>query len=255
MTTPTKDPSTTPNSARLFAALEAGWPAAASRNLGPFRLRQSPGGGQRVVATTVEAPFTETDLARALAEMRASVQSQVFQIQPSLSASAALDRLLAARGWREHDPVSLYLGRTAPLAERPLPNDAAFTVWPPMAIQREIWAANHIGPDRLDVMARADLPRASLLARLHDRAVGAAYVAVSDGIAGLHALVIDPSYRRQGAARYLMQRAARWAQEQGADWLALAVTRQNGAARALYTSLGMTEVEHYHYRIPLEADV
>ena len=45
-----------------------------------------------------------------------------------------------------------------------------------------------------------------------------------------------------------MATAARWAAEAGAERLALAVTRENAGARALYDALGMTEVASYHYR-------
>lgn len=244
-----------PNTEQLFAALEAGWPPAATRTLGPFTLRQGKGGGQRVSATTVSGPFTAADLAKTLAAMAQSDEPKVFQILPSQSASAALDSLLEAKGWRVHDPVSLYMIQSAQLAALDLAPARGFAIWPPLAIQREIWAANGIGPDRLAVMERAAVPRSAILGRLEDRSAGVAYVAAANGIAGLHALAVSPDYRRNGIARLMMIRAARWALEQGAEWLALAVTRQNAPARALYTSLGMEEVEQYHYRIPREDPV
>jgi GNAT superfamily N-acetyltransferase len=45
-----------------------------------------------------------------------------------------------------------------------------------------------------------------------------------------------------------MRAAARWAEGNGATTLALAVTRANSAANALYASLGMVAAGHYHYR-------
>jgi GNAT superfamily N-acetyltransferase len=72
---------------------------------------------------------------------------------------------------------------------------------------------------------------------------------VADGIAFVHALAVPEAFRRKGAARNMMQRAAVWARDAGAGWLGLAVTRANGAGNGLYTSLGMTIVEQYHYRI------
>ena len=64
----------------------------------------------------------------------------------------------------------------------------------------------------------------------------------------LHAVEIVPDYRRQGAARTMLRGAAHWAQGQGADWLALAVTEANAPARALYERAGMQQVARYHYR-------
>ncbi|MEX2518343.1 MAG: GNAT family N-acetyltransferase, partial [Paracoccaceae bacterium] len=55
--------------------------------------------------------------------------------------------------------------------------------------------------------------------------------------------------RRKGAARMLMSAAARFAVEEGASVLALAVTERNDAARALYLALGMAAATGYHYRV------
>jgi GNAT superfamily N-acetyltransferase len=51
-----------------------------------------------------------------------------------------------------------------------------------------------------------------------------------------------------------MRAAARWAARQGAAELALLVTRKNVPANALYTSLGMSVVGSYHYRIKESAE-
>ena len=60
----------------------------------------------------------------------------------------------------------------------------------------------------------------------------------------------DTSYQRDDdVARNMMRAAAIWAQNHGATTLALAVTRSNVSANALYSSLGMTVVGYYHYRI------
>jgi ribosomal protein S18 acetylase RimI-like enzyme len=47
----------------------------------------------------------------------------------------------------------------------------------------------------------------------------------------------------------MMQHAATWAGRNGATHLALAVTRANAGANALYSSLGMEVVGQYHYRM------
>jgi GNAT superfamily N-acetyltransferase len=65
----------------------------------------------------------------------------------------------------------------------------------------------------------------------------------------IHAVEVRPALRRKGAARQMLNAAAHWAAEQGADRLALAVTEANAGARALYASLGMQPVGQYHYRI------
>ena len=46
--------------------------------------------------------------------------------------------------------------------------------------------------------------------------------------------------------------AAAWAAAEGAATLALAVTRANAPARALYARLGLAEAAAYHYRVAPE---
>jgi GNAT superfamily N-acetyltransferase len=235
-----------PDAHRLFAALEATWPPLRRHACGPFTLREGDGGGQRVSAATVAGAFSEADLDRALAGIAGLRQPPIFQIGPGAD---ALDAALAVRGWLEHDPVTLWLAAVGGLAVPP-PPASFYRVWPPLALQREIWAAGGIGPARLRVMERAADPRTAFLGRVGDHAAGTAFVAVSSGIAFLHALEVAPERRRQGAARHLVQAAAVWARDQGADWLGLAVTRANEPANRLYASLGMQIVARYHYRIP-----
>lgn len=49
-------------------------------------------------------------------------------------------------------------------------------------------------------MDRAAGPKTSLLGRIKDRAAGTGFVAISDGIAVLHAVYILPDWRRMGLA-------------------------------------------------------
>lgn len=221
----------------LFAALEATWPAAASRAAGPFRLRDGAGGGKRVSAAVLEGAFDPEALDALGAE-------PLFQLRPG---QQPLDMALAARGYRVVDPTVLMQAPVTALAERPRPVSLP-TVWPPLAIQRRIWAEGHTGPERIAVMLRACEPRTSFIARIDDKPAGVAFVAVHQGIAMLHALHVEPAFRRRGVAAAMVRGMAHWAQGQGAGTFALAVTESNAAARALYTTLGMTEVAHYHYR-------
>ncbi|RDW12292.1 GNAT family N-acetyltransferase, partial [Paracoccus thiocyanatus] len=48
-------------------------------------------------------------------------------------------------------------------------------------------------------------------------------------------------------AGWLVRMAALWAQEQGATRIALAVSRDNAAARGLYDRLGFAELGGYAY--------
>nr|WP_172331924.1 GNAT family N-acetyltransferase [Mangrovicoccus sp. HB161399] len=232
----------------MRAALAATWPAAEEHAVGPFRLRRSPGGGQRVTAGRAlpGAEGLAEALPRAVAQMQAWGQAPVFQILPD---TPGLDALLEGEGYAIKDPSILYAAPLAAFAGIDAPRLSAFAHWPPLAVQEEIWSLGGIGRDRLAVMSRTAGPHVSLLARDGDRPAGTAFAAVHGQVAMIHAIEIRPELRRRGNGARLMARAAEWAGEQGAAFLALAVTEGNAGARALYAGLGMEPVLRYHYRV------
>jgi ribosomal protein S18 acetylase RimI-like enzyme len=221
-----------------FAALAATWPPVRIWEQDGWTLRDGAGGGKRVSAASAGPDARAADLAALmpdgpLAMLRAD--------------QTALDADLAGLGYALVDPTLIYAAPVADLAKKPL-HVSLFDIWEPLEIMREIWAEGGIGPDRIAVMARAPGPKTAFLARLSDRVVGCGFCAIHSGVAMLHAVEIAPYYRRQGAARTMLHGAAHWAQGQGADWLALAVTKANTPARALYEGAGMVQVARYHYR-------
>lgn len=227
-----------PTPETLLAAMEATWPPASSRRLGPWRLRDGAGGGKRVSAATVEGDWHPDDIARAAAAMT----PPLFMLRPQ---DAALDAALTAQGYRLLDPVVLYAAPLDAFAPSP-PTTLAH--WPPLPEAAQLWASGGIGPARLAVMQRAATAKTVLLARKDGVAAGVAFVAVHDGIAMLHALDVSPPHRRQGFAQILLAGAAQWSAGHGAARLALAVTEANLPARGLYQKLGMNAVTRYHYR-------
>ena len=221
-------------SAALFDALDATWPPAASETVGGYRRADGAGGGKRVSATVLTGEFDPADLP----------DDPLFQVRPG---QQALDAALEARGYHVVDPTVLMAAPVATVAEAPRPI-SLLPMWPSLAIQRALWAEGGIGPERLAVMHRACLPRMGFIARFQNRAAGVGFAAVNRGIAMLHALHVEPAFRRQGVARYMVRGIADWAAQNGADTFALAVTQANAPARALYSALGMAEVSVYHYR-------
>ncbi len=230
-------------------ALEATWPPAARAETGPWIVRDGAGGGKRVSAATTRAPVVGSDIRVAEAAMRALGQTPLFRIGQG---EEALDALLAGRGYAGIDPTVLLSAPLADLDLPPPPRLTAIPAWPPLAVQRELWAEAGIGPARLAVMDRAPPPKTALLARMDDRPAGTAFVALHAGTAMLHALEIAPRFRRRGLGRQVMAGAVHWARGAGAERLALAVTRANAPALALYASLGLVPVGQYHYRMKAE---
>ncbi|MGD9863806.1 MAG: GNAT family N-acetyltransferase [Pseudodonghicola sp.] len=229
----------------LFETVDGTWPAARYLPLGPWTLREGLGGGSRVSAASANGPVTEVDIAQAEAGMRDLGQRPLFMIRPG---DEALDALLAARGYAVMDPVWAYACPVETLTDVPVPRVTVLPVWEPLAIMREIWAAGGIGPERVAVMERAAGPKVALLARYNDKPGGAAFVAIHQGVAMLHALEILPHQRKQGLAKWMMRGAAVWAAANGARTLSVVCTRANDGANALYSSLGMSVVGGYHYR-------
>ncbi|MGV6849313.1 MAG: GNAT family N-acetyltransferase [Marinibacterium sp.] len=230
---------------RLIAAVDGTWPAARHVTCGPWTLREGQGGGQRVSAATANAAAGSGDIPMAEAAMAQLGQKPLFMLRPG---EEALDSALAERGYVLHDPVVIHACPPGQLTDRPVPPVTVFTVWEPLYLMREIWAAGGIGPGRLAVMHRAHGPKTGLFARIGDKPAGAGFVALHDGVAMVHALEVLPHQRRKGAAQWMMRAAAIWAAEQGATTLAVLSTAANDPANALYAALAMGRVGGYHYR-------
>lgn len=237
----------TPEQQAFFDALDATWPARGSHTLGPWQIRDGAGGGRRVSsATTPQGDVTEAEIDAAEAFHRSLGQVPLFRIQPG---NEALDARLAARGYRLQDPTDLLAGRVAEFA--PTRRLRAIPHWPPLALTRDIWQEAEIGPERQAVMARVTGPHIAIIGRDGDgadRAAGCAFAAVQGDIGMVHALVVMDAMRRRGSANNMMCFAAKWAQDHGATWMAVAVTQGNATAQKLYSSLQMGVVGQYHYR-------
>ncbi len=236
----------------IFAVIDATWPAERTDQLGPWTLRVAKDAGNRVSAATIDGPLGPGDLPRAETAMRALGQQPLFMIRPD---DAELDTALGARGYAIRDAVTIYTCPVEHLTGLPLPRVTVFTIWPPLVIMREIWMQGGMGPGKLAVMDRVEGPKTGLLARFNDKRGGAAFVAIHRGTAMLHALEILPHQRKLGLGGWMMRAAALWAAEQGAQTMSVMCTDANIGANALYASLGMEVVGHYHYRfIPSETD-
>ena len=84
-------------------------------------------------------------------------------------------------------------------------------------------------------------PCINLIVELDEEPVGLAYAcldAADPGRADLYAMWVDPSTRRSGFGRAIVDRVADWALSAGAERLVLEVTEGNQAARGLYERTG-----------------
>lgn len=228
----------------LYEVCARTWPADSETRIGPWTIRDGQGGGQRVSAATLEAPYRGIDAAEVA--MRALGQSPLVMVR---AGENALDALLDERGYAVKDPVNLYTCEIATLTSIEIPRVTAFTIWEPLQIMRDIWAKGGIGPARVAVMERATCPKTGLLGRWNEQPAGTGYVGIHQNIAMVHALEILEHQRGNGMGKWLMRRAAAWAQSHGATHMSVICTVENTAANSLYKSLGMDLAGHYHYRV------
>ncbi len=235
----------TPGDPDLARAFESTWPAAETADAGGFRVGRGQGAGGRVSSAHALGPdWDDAAIPAVEAIHRAWHQRAMFRLPDS---DAALAGALTRHGYGPETPTAIMAAACDQLAPAPVPEMTAFSIWPPLAIQGDIWAAGNIGTARQAVMPRVTLPRTAILGRHADRAVGAAFVAADGPVAMIHAIEILPGFRRKGMATWLIRKAAEWAQAQGAARLALAVSRRNVTARALYDRFGFAVTGGYSY--------
>jgi len=227
----------------LWPAIDATWPAATQVQHGPFMWREGAGGGSRVSAARAINRVDSSGLDTIERKFSDQNRTPLFQLRKK---DTAFDTLLAARGYVISDPTLCLIAPTDAFV--PPQFETAYACWPPIAVQRQIWHAGGVDTSRLNVMARATSPKTTWLARHGETPAGTAFVATFGSISVLHALEVAPTCRRSGVGATLMSHAAYWAKDNGATTLAVLVTRANSAALALYSSLGMQEADHYHYR-------
>lgn len=240
----------TPDLPALYAAIDGTWPAARRIETQHWTLRDGDGGGKRVSCATSRPGWSVAEIAAAEDGMRGLGQNPLFMIRVG---EEGLDAALAARGYALIDPVNLWLAPVGKLTGLEMPRVMTFDVWEPLAIMREIWAEAGIGAARLRVMDRAQGPKTAVLGRFSDKAAGCGFCAIHDGIAMVHALEIRAEHRGRGLGKWMMRRAALWAEAQGAAWMAVLCLQDNAPANGLYASLGFDLVGQYHYCNNVEA--
>ncbi len=239
---------TAPTAAEILASMDGSWPSAGLSRVGPFTIREGRGGGGRVSAATRSGALppggADAALDRAAAAMEALGQVPLFMIRPG---DEDIDHALQRAGYPVVDPVTIYAAPPADIAGE-VPPGAVFNAFPPLAIQREIWADGGLGPGRIAVMDRAMSPKTTLLGRIDDAPAGTVFISAHDGIAMIHALEVRIASRRRGLARHLVRACANWARRNDCRALTLVVTRANAPAKALYSTMGFAHAGAYHYR-------
>jgi GNAT superfamily N-acetyltransferase len=166
-----------------------------------------------------------------------------------------LDRQLAERSWTRRPGPAFVMMAGLPLAGQltnglPAGREVRVTTEP-----GDDWAAmyHYRGQDHLPPVARRVLTSAAdqsfLSIRSGDEVLAIARLSVADGWAGLTAVEVKPSCRRQGLGAAITAAACGEAGRVGIRQMFLQVEVTNDPARALYERLGFRYSHRYHYRV------
>lgn len=234
------------NGSDIFEAIDVTWPAEKFLEIPKWKLRRSAKGGKRVSAATAIGAPDISDIKLAENKMVQWHQDKLFMIKKN---EIILDEALSASGYRVIDPTNIWSISSKNLSIQKTLPVKAFTIFPPLAIQRELWRANHISPSRIEIMDRVKTHKTTIFGRINARPAASAFVAVSNKFAMVHALVVDKKCRRQGMGKFVMQKVGSWAYQMGAESVVALCTEKNFSANILYKSLGMQVIGKYHYRV------
>jgi GNAT superfamily N-acetyltransferase len=174
-----------------------------------------------------------------------------FQICPG-ACPADLDGVLAERGYRWSDPMSLQVVRIDEI-RAPAPDGLRLRVDPaPTTAWFDAWYAVHgHGSDpraEWEMLGRVNQPSAYASVVEGGRIVAVGRGVADAGWVGVFGMATLPEARGRGAGRGVVAALAGWASSQGADGLYLQVELDNAAALRLYERAGFAELSGYHYR-------
>ncbi len=234
------------NSSSIFETIDLTWPAEEFHELPEWKLRKSLKGGKRVSAATVNGKSGIPDIQFVENTLAEWYQDKLFLIK---AGENSLDEALKSRGYCIADPTNIWSISSEALSMHQIPPVTAFSIFPPLAIQREIWTANGIDSSRIEIMDRVKTPKTTIFGRINAKPAASAFVAVANKIAMVHALVVDHKYQRQSMGKFVMRKVGAWAHQQGAESVVVLCTKQNQSANNFYKTLGMQVIGEYHYRL------
>jgi GNAT superfamily N-acetyltransferase len=245
-----------PETAQRLAAQT--WPAATTRTLGDWLLRDS-GGFSGRASSALALGDPGMPVAAALAEVCAFYAERGRPAHLQVVVGSAEAAAAAAEGWRPARPdqadVSFQLSGTAQVlraAGRLRPQDA-----PPVSLAPRAsaaWLADDARARSYGAAALAVLegPSRVVFASVGDPVVAKGRCALTEdgGWAGLTDLWVDPAHRRRGLAVAVVHALLDWAASYGATTMFLQVVGDNEPATALYSRLGLVTHHTTRYLAP-----
>ena len=234
------------NSSSIFETIDLTWPAEKFLELRKWKLRKSIKGGKRVSAATAIGKSDIRDIQFVENTLAEWCQEKLFMIK---AGENSLDEALKKRGYYIVDPTNIWSISSEALSMQKIPPVTAFSIFPPLAIQRELWIANDIDASKIEIMDRVKTPKTTIFGRIDAKPAASAFVAIANKMAMVHALIVDHKCQRQGMGKFVMQKVGDWADQLGAKSVVVLCTKKNQSANNFYKSLGMRVIGEYHYRL------
>lgn len=166
-----------------------------------------------------------------------------------------LDNQLSQRKWGTRPGPAFVMVAGLPLAGPPAEGRTAEREIRVTSEPDDAWAAmyHHRGQARLPPVARKVLTSADdqsfISIRSAAEVLAIARLSLANGVAGITAVEVSPSCRRQGLGTAITATACHEAALHGISQVFLQVEVDNAPARALYERLGFRYSHRYHYRV------
>ncbi len=232
------------------AAVHA-WPASETRDIDGWLWRYSGGNSQRANSVSpLMFHGDDVDTAIRTAEKLYFARDSVsrFQVGSGYASPADLDDRLERRGYYVHDPVTTLM---KPIERTPMPDDVVLADKPDEGWM-EVYLSN-ITPDRRPpaprILASVPAPSAFLSIRRGGRTFSTALAVLHGPVVVAECVGTRSDERRGGAGRAVMLALEAWGAEQGARLCGLQAVTANTAAQGLYSRLGYSAANSYHYRV------
>ena len=220
------------------------WPAQEIVEYGKWRLRISDGFSMRAnsVLPIGEPPI---DLASAVDEVIGIYREN--KLKPTFSIPLPifdeLDRYLEEHGWNIKIDAN-FLVRD--IGEIEVSSDPQFSI-EILDYPSKSWLEVNSDQSLEKIMRRYPARYGAI--KIGEQIIAVGRIATFGGWSIVTRLFVNSSYRGKGVARILMNNLLAAASEDGATKVALQVDNENGAALALYQSMGFTTHHKFVYRI------
>jgi len=225
---------------RMERAHVLAWPALKTATINGWLWRSSGGGSQRANSVST-IDFTGSDVEHAIREVESRYHaiSAVARFQTFDETSPpGLKDALQRHGYRHGEPTVTMFRHPQPGGNTPADveiHDHATDEWLSVylgAITENRRAVN------AEIIRHIRAPHAFFSYRHGCDVLSTALCVIGHGCAVIECVATRADVRRQGAANAVLAALARWAAQQGVDWIGLQVVRDNAPAVTLYQHHG-----------------